>query len=59
MNAIMFQVQGTVMKAIEFQSHLVDGKILVPAECGLQEGQDIKGIQGGSQFNRGLRGYRE
>jgi hypothetical protein len=55
----MFQVQGTVMKAIEFQSHLVDGKILVPAECGLQEGQDIKGIQGGSQFNRGLRGYRE
>ena len=30
------------MKAIEFQSHLVDGKILVPAECGLQEGQDVR-----------------
>lgn len=30
------------MKAIEFQSHLVDGKIVVPAECGLQEGQDVR-----------------
>ncbi len=30
------------MKAIEFQTHLVDGKILVPAECGLQEGQDVR-----------------
>ena len=30
------------MKAIEFQSHLVDGKIDVPAECGLQEGQDVR-----------------
>ena len=30
------------MKAIEFQSHLVDGKIPVPAECGLQEGQDVR-----------------
>jgi hypothetical protein len=30
------------MKAIEFQSHLIDGKILVPAECGLQEGQDVR-----------------
>ena len=30
------------MKAIEFQSHLVDGKILVSAECGLQEGQDVR-----------------
>ncbi len=30
------------MKAIEFQSHLVDGKILVPAECGLREGQDVR-----------------
>ena len=30
------------MKAIEFQSHLVDGKIPVPAECGLQDGQDVR-----------------
>ena len=30
------------MKAIEFQSHLIDGKILVPAECGLQEGRDVR-----------------
>ncbi len=30
------------MKAIEFPSHLVDGKILVPAEFGLQEGQTFR-----------------
>ena len=30
------------MKAIEFQSHLIDGKIPVPAECGLLEGQDVR-----------------
>jgi hypothetical protein len=30
------------MKAIEFQSHLVDGKIHVPAEFGLPEGQDFR-----------------
>ena len=30
------------MKAIEFQSHLENGKIPVPAECGLQEGQDVR-----------------
>lgn len=30
------------MKAIEFQSHLENGKIPVPAECGLREGQDVR-----------------
>ena len=30
------------MKAIEFQSHLENEKIPVPAECGLQEGQDVR-----------------
>lgn len=30
------------MKAIEFQSHLENGKIPVPADSGLQEGQDVR-----------------
>jgi hypothetical protein len=42
MNAVTCQAKVTAMKAIEFQSHLIDGKILVPAECGLQEGQDVR-----------------
>ena len=30
------------MKAIEFQSQLTNGKILVPPECGLENGQDVR-----------------
>ena len=30
------------MKAIEFQSQLENGKISVPADCGLQNGQGVR-----------------
>ena len=30
-------MKGATMKAIEFQTHLVNGTIPVPAECGLQD----------------------